>query len=233
MLTGYIITGNRAGMFYLLVNLTFFFFIIKQYLSKKALHRILFLASVITIILFSITMDISEERFEHTDLGTIGKIQRYFGEVFPNLGYQYWEHVKNHTFGARKFFTYYSLFTDSNGLNLQGFDESFSYWSYITGVDTTLFKTVFGDLYIEFGTIGAICFSTILSLILFILTRKYPPSIYNIPFFYYYYAFCTNLIFDIGIMYTSLNFVYLLIGMTIVTIYTKKTHFFEHKTSNI
>lgn len=233
MLTGYIISGNRAGLFYLLINLTFFFFIIKQYLSKKTLYRIYFLAFIITFILFSISMDISEERFQHTEMGTIGKIQRYFGEVFPNLGYQYWEHVKNYTLGARKFITYYSLFDDANSLNLQGFDETFSYWSFITGVDTALFKTVFGDLYIEFGTVGAICFSVVLSLILFMLTRKYPPSIYNIPIYYYYYAFCTNLIFDIGTMYTSLNFIYLLIGMILVTIYLNKTHFFKYKTDKI
>lgn len=215
MLTGYVINGNRAGMFYLLANLAFFFFIIKDYLSKKQLSKIYLLCGILALILLSFSSSISEERFQHTDIGTAGSVSRYFGEVFPNLGYQYWNEVRNYTMGARKFGSYYSLLTGIN-FNLQGFDETFSYWSFFTGVDCALFKTVFGDLYLEFGTIGALVFASVFSLGMFWLTKNSELSIYNLPFYYYYFAFCTNLIFDIGIIYTSTNFLYILIGIFIL-----------------
>ena len=215
MIVGYLINGNRAGMFYLLVNLAFFFILIKNYISRIQLRRIYILLGILITVLLIFSISISEERFQHTELGTTGSILRYFGEVFPNLGYQYWDHVNNYTLGARKFGSYYSILTGVH-FDLQGFDETFSFWSFYTGVDCALFKTVFGDLYIEFGTIGALTFAFIFFIIVFMLTKNHDLSIYNISFYYYYFAFCTNLIFDIGILYTSMNFLYVLIGIWIL-----------------
>lgn len=215
MLTGYVVNGNRAGMFYLMANLAFFFFLTKDYLSRKQLSRIYLLCGMLALLLFTFSSSISEERFQHTDIGTTGSVLRYFGEVFPNLGYQYWNEVNNFTMGARKFSSYYSLLTGIN-FNLQGFDETFAYWSFFTGVDCALFKTVFGDLYLEFGTVGALIFASIFSLIMFRVTKNSELSVYNLPFYYYYFAFSTNLIFDIGIIYTSINFIYILVGIFIL-----------------
>lgn len=88
------------------------------------------LCGILALILLSFSSSISEERFQHTDIGTAGSVSRYFGEVFPNLGYQYWNEVHNYTMGARKFGSYYSLLTGIN-FNLQGLDETFSYWSFL------------------------------------------------------------------------------------------------------
>ena len=49
------------------------------------------------------------------------------------------------------------------------------------------FKTLFGDLYIEFGVLGALLFIALLSLIISRFYRKNLLNVYNMPFLYYYY----------------------------------------------
>ena len=46
------------------------------------------------------------------------------------------------------------------------------------------FKTLFGDLYIEFGVLGALLFIALLSLIISRFYRKNLLNVYNMPFLY-------------------------------------------------
>lgn len=225
-LIGYYITANRSGMFFIFLNLSFYYFLFKPYLSKSNKSKVYFIAVTLLCVLLSFSLGISSERFENSSVGVSGSIFRYFGEVFPNLGYQYWEEVQNYTLGARKFASYYSSFFDS-GKVLQGFDATFDYWSFFTGVDTALFKTVFGDLYIEFGTIGTFVFVLIFATIVHKLVKKYPINVYNIPLYYYYYAICSNLILDLAQIYTSITFLYTVIGILILSFWLNRKKYFD------
>lgn len=226
-LIGYYISGNRSGMFFILFNLAFFYYLFKPLISKQLNRKIFYACCFLGATLLSFSMDISQERFENSSMGTNGSILRYFGEVFPNLGYQYWDKVTNITYGARQFTSYFSIFFDFNSSIYSGFNERFNYWSAITGVDTALFKTIFGDLYIEFGTIGALVFVTVLSFILERFTKTHTLSFYNMPLFYYYFAFCTNMIFDFSTLYSSFNFLQVLIIIVVLGLYSKKHKLFS------
>ena len=149
-----------------------------------------------------IVWGISIARFESSDLGVSGSIFRYFGEVFPNLDFQYWNHVKNFTYGARHFSAIYSLFGSTQIQQLQGLDERFDYWSLYTGASAANFKTLFGDLYIEFNTIGAVFFVFILSVLMEIYIRKNKKlKLSNIILIYVYYCYCSNAILNFPTLY--------------------------------
>lgn len=220
-LIGYYTSGNRAGMFFMVLNLFFFFILFFKQLSFKQRRNTLLLGTILGMILLSFSMSISEERFSHNDIGTVGSILRYFGEDFPNLGYQFWEKTKSITFGARQFTDYYSIIFNKE-FDYQGFDERFAFWSFITGVDCALFKTLFGDLYIEFGTVGALIFCTLLSFGIYLFVKKHPFKLYWFPIYFTYYCFCVNMVLDIPIIYTSTSCLKTLILMYILGLYLKR-----------
>jgi oligosaccharide repeat unit polymerase len=111
---------------------------------------------------------------------------RYFGESFPNLGFLFWEKVARHPMGERLF---PNFFIDNERLLYNSVDESYQYWMGITGVPVLNFKTYFGDLYIEFGIIGAFIF-VVVSFILMKLFFNRKVTIYSLPILYYYFQLC-------------------------------------------
>ena len=195
-------SGNRSSIFFLFINFSFFIILFYKYIQRNNKRNLIMIVGIAIVPIIMIVWGISIARFESSDLGVFGSISRYFGEVFPNLDFQYWNHVKNFTYGARHFSAIYSLFGSNQVQQLQGFGERFDFWSVYTGVSAANFKTLFGDLYVEFNTIGAVFFVFILSLLMeFYIRKNKKLKLSNIILIYVYFCYCSNAILDFPMLY--------------------------------
>ncbi|TWV15117.1 oligosaccharide repeat unit polymerase [Bacteroidaceae bacterium HV4-6-C5C] len=183
-------TGSRANLFFGLLNLSFFFLLFWSDLSKKTKKRILFGVIIIVTMLIVVTTQITKERFDDNLKRTaMDSVFEYLGETFPVLGYEYWNKAE-YTGGQRLFSDFFSLF-DNNFI-----PKDSDYWYHYTGVRLDWFKTIYGDLYIEFGPILPV-------IILFILAISFTAylrsgsgvSCQRISVIYRYYSFCIGGIF--------------------------------------
>lgn len=153
-----VITANRGGMFFLVINMFFYFILFYDYISKRA-KRCLFIvliAGVLFIMFYSIA--ITYARMGDGSDG-INQIFRYFGEPFPNLGFNIWGYDIQHPYGAR----YFPSLTETLGMKtlsagIKGRNVAFEYWESFVGIPMLNFKTLFGDLYVEFGVFGSFVF---------------------------------------------------------------------------
>lgn len=149
-----ILGASRGGIFFSVFRLFIYYFIIRKYLTVKQKRSIELLSIVGVVILFSVSMLITEDRWaKHTQSNTkYDPVIEYFGEPNLNLGYVMWDNVKEHPMGQRLLqITPSSYKADNPNLVNQ-------YWSKRTNLQLGLFKSAFGDLYVEFGTLGAFIF---------------------------------------------------------------------------
>ena len=217
----YFITGNRAGFFYLVFDFVFFILLFFNYLSVNQRKYIYFYSSIVGFVILLITYSISEGRYGDSNIGTNLSILRYFGETFPNIGYQYWDKVVHHTYGARQFTDYYS-FLFGFKIDYIGFNERFIFWTNYTGVNCAYFKSLFGDLYVEFGTFGALVFSTLLSGIIYLYFKNNKFCFASSGLYFLYYSFCVNMVFDYPLYYTNINGIKRILLMIFVAYILKK-----------
>ena len=111
-------------------------------------------------------------------------IFRYFGEPFPNLGNMLWDKVKIHPYGVR---LYPYFFSGTNiASNATSITDEFYAWEKITGVPLYIFKTEFGDFYIEFGKYVSLIVMFLYSLLFRCFIKKGVLEISSIPIFYYF-----------------------------------------------
>ena len=131
----------------------------------------------------------------------VNRLFRYFGEPFLNLGLVYWNSTDVHTYGIRFFPKLLELF---GGFELPdskyGIDALREFWSNVYRVNMYYFKTLFGDLYIEFGLVGSFVVA-----LLTVAAGWFSKTIKNpllSHFLLYYYARAIVLwgVFDYGLL---------------------------------
>lgn len=183
-------TGSRANLFFGILNLSFFFILFWNTMSYRFRRKVLWVAVAVVAILFVVVAQITEERFgENVKRTAVDSIYEYLGETFPVLGYEYWDKV-NFTGGKRLFSEFFSLFDSS----FKAGDKSD--WYHYTGVRVDWFKTVYGDLYIEFGPVLPVIILFIIAFSFTIYLRKGSGvSCYRISVIYKYYSFSVGGIF--------------------------------------
>ena len=177
--------GSRGAIFMQFFCLMFFVVLLKDFLSsnlkKKFIGAIGLVGAAALFYSLMITFDrVGEGREGFTS------IERYFGESFPNLGWRYWGEVSVHPYGKR-------LFPDlvSYHENFASTSDSYEYWSGITNVDVSNFKTLFGDLYIEFGAVGAFIFIvSFIFLLRWIMRKNGKVTILTLNYAYFYFQIC-------------------------------------------
>ena len=145
--------GSRGHLFFTLWSFVVYYVLFFPYLNKAIQRKFIKIAiiaiSIIAIYLGFITID----RLANSDSETpITSILRYFGEAFPNLSNSFWDRVIRHPYGTRLFPDFFG-----SGYSAESVQDGYKYWQAYTGVPVLNFKTIFGDLYIEFGTIIALC----------------------------------------------------------------------------
>lgn len=146
--------GNRGGIVFAFASLAFFIMFFWPKLSAKlkrtivvgGLAMILFGGIYLAAISFSRAGDDSEKAVESAI--------RYFGESFPNLGWNIWAIDGSHLEGMRMYPTLYDLFGGgAPEFEAEGVGGMQYYYEIISRWPILIFKTFFGDMYVEFGPV--------------------------------------------------------------------------------
>ncbi len=176
--------GSRGNMFLSFCAFGFYLILFYRYLRLGDKH-IIKVVGVSLLVVFSVYAAItSVARYTDSESETpLGSVVRYFGEPFPNLSNNFYEHVSYHPDGTR-LFPYVKGGPELIDTALQG---AYSYWEGVTGVPVRTFKTIFGDLYIEYGVEKALVIIALLALAfnLFLGSRKI--TYWKIALIYWYF----------------------------------------------
>lgn len=214
--------GSRGGMFMTFFCFLFFFIMLYDQLSKKFIHTIytftILFISCILVYSWAITVD----RVGHAS--GLDSIIRYFGEAFPNLGWTVWDNAVYHPMGERFFPNFFNSYVENLSVS-----DAYLYWQQVTGVPVLNFKTYFGDLYVEFGTIGAFIFLFLTSIPIWLYYKKKGITIFNIGYLYFYFQLCV-FAFS-GFTKTGWNSIFQLIIISLFVLYLK--YIYKHNQKKI
>ena len=162
---GFIIASNRSGLVLMILNfllfLILFYYEIDRYIRNQIIKILISATIPIIVVLYLIT----QERYENSETSALVGVLSYFGEPFPNLGTFVYYDVSRHSYGMLLFPDYVKALTGIT-MNIEGgLDDYYKFWTNFTGVNAFVFKTYFGALYLEFGTLFALLFMSVLSCI--------------------------------------------------------------------
>lgn len=181
--------GSKGGLFFSVFEMLFYYVLFRTAIPTNINKVILRIGSVLGMVLIINVFMISISRID-TDVNNSDEtgtehVIRYIGEAFPNLGWEFYGKVKTNPNGAR----FFPEFFDEQKYSSQ--DDKFDYWTPKTGVSMALFKTFWGDWYVEFGLWG----SFIAIFILYILSKKLIFNQYwklsKIPLVAFYFLYIT------------------------------------------
>ena len=139
-----------------------------------------------------ITMSISIER--NDNIGVSGNsvyanIFRYLGEMWPNLGLEYWDRVNIHPYGELLF----------NSFNSHSGNDNTT-WFFKTGVHTWWFYTILGRLYVEYGKLIALIIIFAIATIIRSYLKRKEFYLYNMGIVVFIYNFCISSLFNLIII---------------------------------
>ena len=180
-----IASGARGGIFFF--SITTLFMVLPFYrnfpstVQKRMVSIALYIGAF--FLLYVIGQTIS--RFGQGGAETpIGSILRYLGEPFPNLGNIYWEKVNVHPLGARMYPFIFQSGTAQN--SAQSLADSHTLWEWITGVPILVYKTIYGDFYVEFGKWLAFVPILIYALYMKVFTLAKKVNLANVAILFYF-----------------------------------------------
>ena len=140
-----VVGGSRGDLFFSLLEVLFYYLLFKNYIGISIRRKIRVLALVGISLLLVVMVMITNERFGESNITIWAFILRYLGEMWPNLGYEYWDRVNEHPYGDFLFSTF-----GNNEEDIR------IYWFYTTGIHTWWTFTILGRLYFEYGKLLAI-----------------------------------------------------------------------------
>ena len=189
LVAGCIVRASRGGVFFVFLNFLFFVLCFWDYIAirTKKLFSIGMGIALIAVNFF--VNQISEDRFETDNVATNNI--RYFGEAFPNLGLRIWDISDEHILGARKFPTLFQFFGGYIPDFNNDYDYKMMYFESKYKYPVNNFKTLFGDLYIEFGLTLSILFFLLCVGILRLFYNKAKHSCLSIIYLYIVYELVT------------------------------------------
>lgn len=208
-----IVMAARGRMFFLFAHMIFYIvlFYSRFEAKTKRMIKVLGLGTVLLACVYGVLISASRSSF---GVSTMDGIARYFGEPYPNLSVSYWNASNiNHPYGARHFYGIYKFFDNSLDLGT-GLGERHNYWTSYTNVPIYNFKTLYGDLYIEYGVLFPFVFLGI-STGLYLYLRKKIKGYSNIVIMYlcYHIGVCGlfDYIADIGFRELILSLIIILL----------------------
>ena len=180
-----ILQGNRGSIFFSFFSLFFIYTCFSSDIPaklKKVIYSLVLVA--LGVLLFYVLM-ISIYRAKGDADVAIGRIFRYFGEPFLNLGLVYWNSTDVHTYGVR----FFPKFVEFAGIELPdskyGVDALREFWTRVYGVNMYYFKTLFGDLYMEFGVVGAFIVAGLVTMSAKLAKKIKNPFVLSLLMYYY------------------------------------------------
>lgn len=153
-----LLSANRGGVFFSVMTLTFYIATFYKLFSTKIKRSIWIIFGSGVVILALLMSVVSVSRFKGDNKESQTQNMRYFGEPFPNLGYNIWDKNIQHPYGRRFFPALSETLGFSEHKEFEGRKSLHSYWERYVGIPMLNFKTIFGDLFIEFGVFGAFVF---------------------------------------------------------------------------
>lgn len=181
-----ILQGSRGSLFFSFFAMVFVYMNFKDDIPvkvKKVLYALVIMS--LSVLAFYI-LTISVTRAKGDSDVAVERIFRYFGEPFLNLGLVYWKSTDIHTYGIRFFPKLLELF---GGFELPdskyGVDALRDFWTRVYGVNMYYFKTLFGDLYMEFGIVGAYIVSALIAAGTWMAKKLKNPLICHFVLYYY------------------------------------------------
>ena len=188
--------GSKGALFFVSFELIFFYLLIRPSLSSDYNIKITLIGSIIGLIIIFYVIVITLSRFEAihgvsaNNKQQQNEIVHYLGESYPNLGYFYYGKVYNHPNG-RRFFLEFFEDNPEEKYKYSGLDSKFDYWENITHVSMAVFKTFWGDWYLEYGFWGSFIGIILIFLFFYKFWIKDYNKFYNIGIISFYY---TNII---------------------------------------
>lgn len=185
--------GSKGALFFVSFNIIFYYLLFRPRLSKSINRKITFVGIIAASAIVFYVLAITVSRIEASGKVADNKLQEaaiihYLGEAFPNLGYFYYDKVVSHPYG-RRFFPEFFADNAENHYKTNGIDAKFDYWTPKTGVPMALFKTFWGDWYVEFGFFGSfLALLTVYAFFYFLWLKRY-SSFSNIGGVAFYYTY--------------------------------------------
>lgn len=170
--------GSKGGLFFLALQLLFYYLLFLPLFSRKLKRLLLLMGVGAGLLLLTYATAIQEGRNEYSNNKKEASevMIRYLGEASPNLGILYNE-VKWHPMGSR----FFQFFIQK---------QETEYWTRNVGTQMAFLKTFWGDCYVEFGMVGSLLF--VLFFYLFwkkcIISRY--QRFYYFPLVYLCYYYC-------------------------------------------
>ena len=167
-----IILSNRGTLFFTIFSYFYFVLIYFGQLSKTYKKVIVYCSVIAIIIVAGYSILITNSRVENkTWTSGTESILHYFGESYPNLGLRVWpiENI-NHPYGERLFPSLKLWGETDNRSFFNAADRSY-YWVSVTNAPVVNFKTMFGDLYVEFGLIWPFILALFTRLLILLINR--------------------------------------------------------------
>ncbi len=187
-----VVGGSRGMMFFSVMELLIYYFIFKDYVSKNLKRGITRFGLVLCISIILVTLSISIERNDNIGGGNVAvaeNILRYLGEMWPNLGLEYWDRVHVHPYGE----LLYSYLVPSNqDLTVE--------WFYKTGAHTWWFFTILGRLYFEYSKFLSIVIILFLALIIRKFMSKKTYRLCDMGIIIFIYNFCVGSLFNLTLI---------------------------------
>lgn len=216
-----IMMAARGRMFFLFTNILFYIVLFYSNFNKKT-KRIIMRVGVASVLLACIyAFLISASRTGSSSTSTIDGIARYFGEPYPNLSVLYWNASEiRHPYGARHFYGVYKFYDDNLDLDT-GLEGRHNFWTSYTNVPIYNFKTLYGDLYIEYGMFFPFIFLGISTCVYLYLRKKMKGSLKIVMMYLCYHIGVFGLfdyIADIGFR----ELIIALIIISLIKIFSKK-----------
>lgn len=220
--------GGRAGIFTAFLNVVFFavlyFRQIPARVKKVGSIAIIGFLAIAAISSLAITLD----RWQNAE-SPFEPILRYFGEPFPNWGFNFYDKVIQFTHGG---YLFQEFVIDTEALGIYSMVDSQQYWEGVTGTPVLNFTTYWGGMYIEFGTIGAFLFVILYALI---IKRLISPrlTVYNLCFLYFYFRQMAVSFARLTGFTTISATVYSIVAMFLVSFFIKKLYFSDKSSESL
>lgn len=191
-----IVTVSRGNLFFLLIELLICFFLFKKFIPRNTKRLLYFGSLTFLFVLIPVVVIFTTSRFESAEYTPLMSVFKYFGESFLNFHCTFWGNIDRHPMGEFKFPFLYQLYDAPHTFLSRR--ERYGYFGEMTGTNVLLFKTIVGDLYVEYGTLLG-------GLVLIVLSRLYGKVIRfkkqirfsTLILFFYYYELIFVGVFDL------------------------------------
>lgn len=186
---GCAIMANRGGIIFNTASFVFFMIAFWKDMPQKA--KLIFkngsILFLVLIVSYLAAISISRLGDDKAEAGK--SVLRYFGEAFPNLGLRVWEVSDHYLLGMRTFPTIYSFFSDIPNIVTQAEGNGMKHivFEQISGFPIINFKTFYGDLYCEWGSLFPFVIISLYLLFIRFLKNKLKGSIFSLLMTYSVY----------------------------------------------